>query len=185
MREIDSPQPEIRSVTTRLRRLIPCGALAAAGLPAAAHAAGGDLVLVPDPAMLVALIVLFVLLIAPTNRLILKPLLRVLDEREARTAGTRARAARLEEEAREVLDRCERELAKTREEAERQRRGVLERVRGEAQQMTDAARSEAERALEGARGELAGAFDDARRGLRAQSQDLAREAAARVLGRSL
>jgi len=184
MREIDSPQPENRSVTTRLRSLIPCGVFAAALLPAAAHASG-DLVLIPDPPMLVALIVLFVLLIAPTNRLILKPLLRVLDEREARTIGTRARAARLEEEAREVFERCEREIAKTREEADRARRGTIERVRGEAQQLTDAARGAAERTLESARGELSGAFEEARRGLRAQSQDLAREAAARVLGRSL
>jgi F-type H+-transporting ATPase subunit b len=185
MREIDSPQPENRSVTTRLRSLIPCGVLAAALLPAAAHASG-DLVLIPDwTGMLPILIVLFVLLIAPTNRLILKPLLRVLDEREARTTGTRARAARLEEEAREVFERCEREIAKTREDADRARRGTIERVRGEAQQLTDAARGTAERTLESARGELSGAFEEARRGLRAQSQDLAREAAARVLGRSL
>jgi F-type H+-transporting ATPase subunit b len=172
-------------VTPQLRRLVSCGSFAAVCLPAAAHAAGGDLVLIPEPAMLGALIVLFVLLIAPTNRLILKPLLRVLDEREARTTGTRARAARLEEEAREVLERCEREIAKTREEADRARRGALERVRTEAQQLTDAARGAAERTLESARGELTGAFEAARRDLRTQSQDLAREAAARVLGRSL
>jgi F-type H+-transporting ATPase subunit b len=185
MREIDSPQPEKRSVTPRLRSLIPCGAFVAAWLPAAARASSGELVLIPDPPMLVALIVLFVLLIAPTNRLILKPLLRVLDERQASTTGTRARAARLEEEAREVFERCERELAKTREEADRARRGALERVRGEAQQLTDTARGAAEQTLESARGELTGAFEEARRGLRAQAQDLAREAAARVLGRSL
>jgi F-type H+-transporting ATPase subunit b len=171
-------------VTPQLRRLVSCGAFAALWLPTAAHAAD-DLVLIPEPAMLGALIVLFVLLIGPTNRLILKPLLRVLDEREARTSGTRARAARLEEEAREVLERCERELVKTREEADRARRGALERVRNEAQQLTDAARGAAERTLESARGELTGAFEEARRGLRTQSQDLAREAAARVLGRPL
>jgi F-type H+-transporting ATPase subunit b len=164
--------------------LIPCGALAAALVPAAAHASG-DLVLIPRPPMLAALIVLFLLLIGPTNRLILKPLLRVLDEREARTTGTRARAARLEEEAREVFERCEREIVKTREESELQRRGTLERVRAEAQQVTDAARSSAEGTLESARDELGQALESARRGLRGQSEELAREAAARVLGRSL
>jgi F-type H+-transporting ATPase subunit b len=169
----------------RLRLLVPCGALATALLPGAALASGGELVLVPQIPMLVALIALFLLLIGPTNRLIFKPLLRVLDEREARTAGTRARAARLEEEAREVLERYEREIAKTREETERLRRAALERGRGESQELTGAARGAAEQTLEQARGELAGALDSARRVLRAQSQELAREAAARVLGRSL
>ena len=172
-------------MTPQLRPLIPCGALAAALLPDAARAAAGELVLIPNPPMLGALIILFLLLIAPTNRLILKPLLRVLDERESRTQGTRARAARMEEEAREVLERCERELARTREESERVRRAALERVRGEAQELTQAARGSAEQTLERARRELGGALEDARSSLRTQSQELAREAAARVLGRSL
>jgi len=174
-----------RSLRQQLRALAPCGALAALLLPDVARASSGELVLVPKLPMLGALIVVFLLLVAPVNRLIFKPLLRVLDEREARTAGTRARAARLEEEAREVLERYEREIAKTREEAERDRRATLERGRGESQQLTGGARGEAERALEQARRELAGALDSARSGLRAQSQELAREAAARVLGRPL
>lgn len=177
----------------QLRTLIPCSVLAMALLPAAARAAGGELVLLPhvppstdfDLRMMFALIALFVLLIAPTNRLIFKPLLRVLDEREARTAGTRARAARLDEEAREVIERYERAVAKTREEAERLRQATLERVRSEAQEVTGGARGSAERSLEDARRELAGALEDARSGLRAQTQELAREAAVRVLGRSL
>jgi F-type H+-transporting ATPase subunit b len=173
-------------VTRQLRWLIPCGVLAAALLPAAAHAEGHNLNLVPDwKGMLPALMALFVVLIPPTNRLILKPLLRVLDEREARTVGTRARAARLEEEARAVFDRCESELARTREESERLRRAALERVRAEAQDLTQAARAGAEQNLERARRELGGALDEARQTLRSQSQDLAREAATRVLGRSL
>ena len=115
MRGIDVPQAERRSVTRQLRWSIASGALAAALVPITAHAAG-DLVLIPNwTRELPILIALFVLVIAPTNRLILKPLLRVLDEREERTTGMRARAARLEEEAREVLDRCEREIVKTRE----------------------------------------------------------------------
>jgi F-type H+-transporting ATPase subunit b len=153
-------------------------------LPAVSHASG-ELVLIPDLRMTLTLIVLFVLLVAPVNQLIFKPLLQVLDEREARTAGTRARAARLEEEAREVLERYEREVAKTREEAERQRRGALEQVRGESQTLTGAARKEAEQSLDRARRELATVVAEARSGLRGGAQELAREAATRVLGRSL
>jgi F-type H+-transporting ATPase subunit b len=172
-------------VTRQLRWSIACSALAAALVPVAAHASG-DLVLIPNwTRELPILIALFVMVIPPTNRLILKPLLRVLDDREERTTGTRARAARLEQEAREVLERCEREIVKTREESERLRRSALERVRAEAQQLTDAARAGAETTLDGARGELGQALESARHGLRGQSEELAREAAARVLGRSL
>jgi F-type H+-transporting ATPase subunit b len=164
---------------------IACFALATLALPLAAHAAGGELVLVPDLRMMLALIVLFLLLIAPTHRLIFKPLLRVLDEREERTAGTRARAARIEEEAREVLARYEREVAQTRDDAERQRRTTLDQVRGESQQLTGSARTSAEQAQAAARRELAAALDSARGVLRERAQELAREAASRVLGRTL
>lgn len=173
----------------RVRRVptppIACFALATLALPLAAHAAGGELVLVPDLRMMLALIVLFLLLIAPTHRLIFKPLLRVLEEREERTAGTRARAARIEEEAREVLARYEREVAQTRDDAERQRRTTLEQVRGESQQLTGSARTSAEQAQAAARRELAAALDGARGVLRERAQELAREAASRVLGRTL
>ena len=168
-----------------LRTPTACLALAMSWLPAAAHASSGELVLVPDLRMMLTLIALFLLLIAPMHRLIFKPLLRVLEEREERTAGTRARAARIEEEAKEVLARYEREVAQTREEAERQRRATLEQVRGESQGLTGAARGAAEQSQAAARRELAEALDGARHVLRDRTQELAREAASRVLGRSL
>jgi F-type H+-transporting ATPase subunit b len=172
-------------VRRALRTPTACLALALLWLPAAARAAGGELVLVPDLRMLLALIALFVLLIAPAHRLIFKPLLRVLDEREERTVGTRARAARIEEEAREVLARYEREVAQTREDAERQRRATLEQVRGQSQELTGAARGAAEQSQAAARRELAEALEGARRALGDRTQELAREAASRVLGRTL
>ena len=43
--------------------------------------------------------VLFAALIVPVNRLLFQPIFRVLDERDASIAGTRARAERLEHEA--------------------------------------------------------------------------------------
>jgi F-type H+-transporting ATPase subunit b len=171
-------------VRRALRSPIACLALTCWLLPVAAHASG-DLVLIPDWRMLLTLIVLFLLLIAPTHQLIFKPLLRVLDERDERTQGTRARAARIEEEAREVLARYEREIEKTREDAERQRRATLEQVRGESQQLTGSARSAAEQSQATARRELASALEGARGVLRDRALELAREAAARVLGRPL
>jgi F-type H+-transporting ATPase subunit b len=153
--------------------------------PALAAASEGGLVLVPEPRLLVTLIALFVLLIAPVNALVIKPLLRVLEERDARIAGTRSRAEKIEQDAAAILLRYETSVRATREESERTRRSLLEEVRDEAQRETAAARREAEGIIERARGEVAAALDAARGTLRAEAQDLARQAASQVLGRAL
>jgi len=147
---------------------------------------GHGLVLVPDWfGKLPALILLFGVLIAPVNALVIKPLLRVLDERDARIGGTRAKAERLERDAAEILARYENAVRETRDEGERARRALLSEVRSEVQREVAAARSEAETRLEGVRGEIAASLDSARGALRGQAQELAREAATQVLGRAL
>lgn len=158
---------------------------AAFATPFAASAAEGGLVLVPEPTLLLTLIAFFVVLIFPVNALVFRPLLRVLDERDERITGTRAKAAKLEGNAAELLARYESQVEETKEESERARRSLLEEVRAEAQRETAAARSEAETRIEQARRDVAASLDGARDTLRSQSQDLAREAAAQVLGRTV
>jgi F-type H+-transporting ATPase subunit b len=162
-------------------------ALALIALPATALAEGGGhgLVLMPDPRMLVALMVLFVLLVAPANALVFKPLLRVLDEREARTAGTRAKAEKLEQEAAAILLRYETAVRDARDQGELSRRALLGEVRSEVQREVTGARRDAEGQLERARGEIDAALESARASLRGQAQELARQAASQVLGRAL
>lgn len=165
-------------------RAISAGAWVLAA-PIAASASEGGLVLVPEPGLLLTLIAFFVVLIFPVNALLFKPLLRVLDERDARITGTRAKAAKLQGNAAELLAQYERQVAETKEASEQERRGLLEEVRAEAQRETAAARSEGESRIEQARREVAESLDGARDILRAQSQELAREAAAQVLGRAV
>ena len=177
-------------------------AAAILGLAGTAHASeNGGLVLWPDwprvivapdgtiesvhVGLLVALIVFFFLLVAPVNQFVFKPILKVLDEREERIAGTRARAAQLERQADEVLGRYESSVQAVREEAERERRSLLEAARGDAVGATGEARGEAESEIEQARSEIASALDAARVTLRSQSEELARQAASSVLGRAL
>ena len=64
-------------------------ALLVALAPSLAAASEGGLVLIPNPWLTLSLIALFLLLIAPANALVFKPLLRVLDERDARISGNR------------------------------------------------------------------------------------------------
>ena len=119
MKRVQTP----RSAPTPARFL---RAIACAGaillIPSLAAAAEHGLVLVPDLPLLLALIAFFVLLIAPANALVFKPLLRVLDERDARIAGTRTKAERLEQEAAAILARYEQAVSEARDEGERGRR---------------------------------------------------------------
>src|SRR3989442_7244881 len=89
---------------------------------------------------LVILLLLFPALLPFVNALVLKPLLRVLDERDARIAGTRTKAERLEQEAAAVLARYEQAVRETREEGERGRRALLTEVRAETQREIAGAR---------------------------------------------
>ncbi len=159
-------------------------ALLGFALPHAASAAD-QLVLAPDPPILIGLIVLFAVLVIPVNQLLFKPIFRVLDERERRIAGTRTRAEQLEQQAQQALERCRSSLRSVREEAEQERRSLLESARGDALEVSNGARAEVERRLESARAEINSSLDAARATLRTQSQELAREAASRVLGRAI
>jgi F-type H+-transporting ATPase subunit b len=105
------------------------------------------------------LIVVFLLLIFPVNHLIFRPIFRVLEARKDRIEGNRTRAAALSQQAEEVVARYERSLREVREDAERE--------------------------MAGAREEVTAALEQARAGLRAQAEELANEAAGRILGRPI
>ena len=172
--------PKMKSSMRRAAALVAL-LLAIAG-PAAA--AGGTLEIFPDSRVLV-LIVLFVALVWPANKLLFEPMLGVMDERRQRIDGTRARAAEIGSEADTVLGRYESAVGEARGQAETLRRGALEQVRRESSEAGGTARSAAEVEVSRARGELASALGQARGELRTQAEGLARDAAAQVLGRSL
>jgi F0F1-type ATP synthase membrane subunit b/b' len=161
--------------------------LAAVGLlaPAPALAAEGNLVLIPTVEMLGALIALFVILIFPVHRLLFRPIFAVLDARDEKIAGTRARAEKIAAEAEEVLARYESSVREAREQAERERKERLAEARSESAEQCAAARAEAEREIERAREQIGAGLAEARASLRPRAELLAREAAARVLGRAL
>lgn len=150
-----------------------------------AFAAGGSLEIFPKIELLIPLLVLFAVLVIPVNRLVFKPLFRVLDERAERIEGARARAARLEREADQIVEQYEATVRATREDAERARREELDGARRDTHDTTGAARAEAEGEVEAARRALRESLETARTALRAQSRELAREAASRVLGRAV
>src|SRR5262249_42682530 len=92
----------IRSQRALAGAVPPVALLALAAPPARAE--GGPLVIVPNRTALVLLAV-FVVLVPVVNRLLLAPLMGVLDERESRIEGARRRAAELAEQASALVAR--------------------------------------------------------------------------------
>jgi F0F1-type ATP synthase membrane subunit b/b' len=170
----------------RRRWLFSPAVLAAAALLLSAppvHAAEGGLEIFPDPFQLALLIAVFVLLVVPVNAVLVRPLLRTLDERAQRIEGARSRAGELGQEADAALARHRNALDAARAAAEGERRTALEGARAEQTRLTAAARSAAELEIERARREIRSGLAEAREVLRRDTEALAREAVARILGR--
>ena len=172
---------DLSSCRTRTRWIVGCASLFSA-LPA--HAAD-DLDLTPDRLITVILLVAFVSIVFPLNALIFRPLLRVMDEREDKIEGSRRRAAYVQAQAEDALARYEAALRDEREESMLERRAQLEAARGDFLSITRRAKAEAQRELENAREELDASLGEARGTLREGSEELARLAAERILGRSV
>ena len=170
------------SAIGRPARISAIGIVLLSANPAGASSAG--LEIFPDGRVFV-LVALFLLLIFPAQKLLIGPLLRVLEERSERIEGARRRAEVVADAAKEVLDRYEAAIHGARESAEQSRRSELDQARRGQTQVTMAARGDAERELERVRQEVASALADARAQLRREAEGLAREAAAQVLGRPL
>lgn len=170
--------------THRLSHAIGIATLTALIAPVA-RAASAKLELVPDLHQWLILLAGFVLLIPIVTRLIVRPVYAVIDERAERIAGARARAEALETNATEVLARYEAGLRAVREENDRNRSEHVGAARAEQKEMTASAREEADREIERSLSELTASLESARSGLRTTAEELAREAAERILGRPL
>lgn len=147
--------------------------------------ASEGLSLVPDfETTLPILILVFTVLVFPLNRLIFRPIFRVLDARIDQIEGNRVRSEQVAAQADGVLERYERSIQEVREDAERDRRARLEAVRSETADRAARARSEAEAEITRAREQVAVVLADARSSLRSRAEELAAEAAGRLLGRA-
>lgn len=157
--------------------------LASLAVPAAAQAA--DLNLIPDVVSVATNVALFLLLIYPVNKLLVTPLLRVLDERAARTSGALAESESLVGEARAARADLETRLAAARARAQARRSAILADGEVEERAVLEAARTEAVGNVDVVRRAVQAELADARSGLESETRALAREVATRVLGRAI
>ena len=157
--------------------------LAALAIPISAKAS--ELNLIPDPGVVATNVALFLLLIYPVNRLLVQPLLRVLDEREARTSGALEQSRQLGDEARATRVDLEARLSEARTRSQSRRSAILSDGEIQERAVLDAAREEASGIVEDVRQSVRAELIEARTALHTDSRVLAREAATRILGRAL
>ncbi|MCI0490141.1 MAG: ATP synthase F0 subunit B [Blastocatellia bacterium] len=152
-------------------------------MTALALAAGEGNIIQPDGSLVFTL-VLFLIFIFLMNRLLFRPIGRVLDEREALTEGavSEARAASRQYESRladyEATIRQAR--ADSYRQSEQQRAAALE----ERRRLIEEAKGQAGEKIESAKSEIAEQGERARAALEAESRQIADQISRTVLGRA-
>jgi F-type H+-transporting ATPase subunit b len=133
----------------------------------------------------VLMMVVFAGLVVALKPLLFDPVLRVFEEREKRTEGAKADARQMQEKAGQLLRRYERELERVNQVAAAER----ERLRSETAKLEakilDEARAAAAKIGDEGRKKIEGEVNAIRFELGRQSEQIAREIAARVLGRGV
>lgn len=148
-----------------------------------AFAEGGNIIS-PDGS-LVLVFILFILFVFVMNRILFRPIGRVLDERQTLTEGSanEARAARRRYEAR--LAEYEATIRQAR--AESYRRAELERTAAleERRRLIDEAKEKARAEIERAKQQIAGQAVQARAALESETREIAQRISQTVLGRTV
>ena len=165
-------------------RLTPALPLLIATAPSPAFAAVG-IKLVPEVEILALNFVVLLLLIYPVNRLLVQPLIGLLAERERRSAGASARTDELRQQTGQLRGTLSERLAAARSAAQGRRLEILTRAQQEEREVLDAAREEAGAQVEAVRSTIVRESETVRRTLESDARELAREAAAGILGRAL
>jgi F-type H+-transporting ATPase subunit b len=128
---------------------------------------------------------IFLLLLFVLSKFLWKPYLRVRTERVARVEGYREEAAKLELDAQQRLARADAALAEARRVGSGERAVARAEAHAREQTLLAEANAAAQRKLADARTRLAAVVDGERKKLAAQSNQVATEAARKILGREV
>jgi F-type H+-transporting ATPase subunit b len=136
------------------------------------------------PDLSVVWVILFVLLLtAVLNRLLYKPLLRVMEERQRAITSARELAERSAAEATRAAGEFERKTGEARAELYRQMDEMRRTAMDERAAIVTRTREEAEAEIAAASAKLQAEADEARRRLAADAESLGAAVAERILGR--
>jgi F-type H+-transporting ATPase subunit b len=136
------------------------------------------------PDLSVVWVIFFVLLLtAVLNRLLYKPLLRVMDERQRAITSAREMAERSALEAKRATAEFDRKTGEARAELYRQMDEMRRTAMDERAAILARTREEAEAEIAAASAKLQAEADDARRRLSTDAESLGAAVAERILGR--
>ena len=127
---------------------------------------------------------IFVVLWIVLSRLWFGPAMRVIHERNARSAGALEKARAIQAEAETLRARHAASIEEARADAHRDMEEVIRAAQAEQRKVIGDARDEAHRVLTDARGKIAEEVAAARQELRTQAESIAKEVARKVLGRT-
>lgn len=127
----------------------------------------------------------FLLLMFLLNRLLFRPMMRVLEERRERTEGRRKKAEQLDAEAEAVWSDYQKRIQEAKADADRIRSELVRQADAERQKTVEAATRQAEKTVTEIRARVRAEAEEARGVLRAEAERLASAMAEQILGRSV
>jgi len=130
-------------------------------------------------------IVVFILLVLICGPLLIRPTMRLIEERRRRNEGARSRAKEIEEENEARLGTIEETLGTARTEGNAEREEIRMAKVQRAESLMADAREEARKEIEAMRRRIEEEMEKARKTLKAEIETLARDIAARLLGREV
>lgn len=156
---------------------------AVAALLYSTPAAAAELNLFPSLPVLAGNLIVFLLLIYPVTKLILRPIVGILEERERRTGGAIEEAEAVTRESTGLRGEIDERLRAAAAGAQSIRAEIAAEADAQQRELLAEARAEAGRIVESVRVSVAEDLEQAREALRSDAQDLAAQAAERILGR--
>ena len=139
----------------------------------------------PNFRVLIIEATIFVVLWIVLSRLWFGPAMRVIHERNARSAGAVEKARAIQAEAEALRARHAAAIEEARADAHHDMEEIIRAAQAEQRKVIGDARDEAHRVLTDARGKIAEEVAAARQELRAQAESIAKEVARKVLGRTV
>ncbi|HEY7321765.1 MAG TPA: ATP synthase F0 subunit B [Candidatus Binatia bacterium] len=130
-------------------------------------------------------IVLFVILWLILSKLLFRPYLDLLEERERQTVGTQHDSTDLEHEGARLRTQYEEQIARAQAAGYTDKEAILQEARQQRERVLNQAREEAMRMLEEVRQEVAMQLQQERQFAAAEVRTIAQEMANKVLGRNV
>ncbi len=130
-------------------------------------------------------IVLFLVFWAILSKILFRPFLNVLEERERSTSGTRREAGDLEHEGERLRAQYEEKIAQAEASGNALKESILQEARQQREAILSRAREEATTTLQNARQEVQSQLEVERRRAAAQITGLATDMVSKILGRSV